>query len=104
MPVIPATQREMREITIQGQPGQKVSKTPSQTIAGHGGMCLSSQENKRLYLSLESGLKFLKNFLLLLNTYNIKFTILTFFFAVLGFELRACTLSYSISPFCGGFF
>jgi hypothetical protein len=27
-----------------------------------------------------------------------------FFLAVLGLELRAFTLSYSASPFCGGFF
>jgi hypothetical protein len=45
MPVILVTwEVEMRRITIQGQPGQKVSENPSQPIkAGHGGGCLSSQ-------------------------------------------------------------
>jgi hypothetical protein len=44
MSVILATpEAEIERIVVGGQPGQKVSKTPSQLIkAGHGGMCLSS--------------------------------------------------------------
>jgi hypothetical protein len=37
MPVILANQEDC---TVQGQPRQKVHKTPSQSIAGHGGMCI----------------------------------------------------------------
>jgi hypothetical protein len=45
MPVIPAIQEaEIRRIAVQGQPGQKVSKTLNQQNAGHGGTCLSSQQ------------------------------------------------------------
>jgi hypothetical protein len=43
-PVILATwETEIRKITVQGQPRQKVCKTPSQPIAGNDGACLSSQ-------------------------------------------------------------
>jgi hypothetical protein len=47
--VIPATQKaEIRRITVQGQPRQKVTKTPYQPIkAGHGGTCLSSQLHRK---------------------------------------------------------
>jgi hypothetical protein len=43
-PVILATwEAKNRRITVQGQSGQKVTETPSQPIARHGGMCLSFQ-------------------------------------------------------------
>jgi hypothetical protein len=42
--VIPATwEAEIRKITVQCQPRQKVSKTPCKPIAGPGGVHLSSQ-------------------------------------------------------------
>jgi hypothetical protein len=42
MPVILATwEAEIRKVVVQCQTGQKVTKTPSQPIAGHGGMCPS---------------------------------------------------------------
>jgi hypothetical protein len=48
LPLIPATQEEeIQKIKVQGQPGQKVSKTPhlNNNIkkARHGGTCLLSQ-------------------------------------------------------------
>jgi hypothetical protein len=40
-PVIPAAQEaETRRITVQGQPRQKVLKTPSQSMTGRGGVRL----------------------------------------------------------------
>jgi hypothetical protein len=42
--VIAATQEvEIKRITVQDQPWQKVSKTSSQPKTGHGGVHLSSQ-------------------------------------------------------------
>jgi hypothetical protein len=38
---------EVGRILVQDQPRQKVSKTPSQPITGHGGICLSSSCAKR---------------------------------------------------------
>jgi hypothetical protein len=48
-PIILATwEAEMREgIVAQGQPGLKVSKTPFQPIAGHGGVQMSSQQRRK---------------------------------------------------------
>jgi hypothetical protein len=44
MTIIPATwEVEAKRITVRGQTRQKVSKTPSQPIAGCGGVYLSSQ-------------------------------------------------------------
>jgi hypothetical protein len=44
MTVIPAKQEaEIRKIIVQCQVGQKVSQSPSQPIAGCGGISLSSQ-------------------------------------------------------------
>jgi hypothetical protein len=41
-PIIPATgEAEIKRIKVQGQPRQKVLKTPSQPIAGRDGICLS---------------------------------------------------------------
>jgi hypothetical protein len=43
-PIILATwEVEIGRIMIQGQPRQKVSKTPSQPMTGYGGTCLSFQ-------------------------------------------------------------
>jgi hypothetical protein len=44
MTVILSTwEAKIRRIAVQGQPAQKVPKTPISTIAGHGDTCLSSQ-------------------------------------------------------------
>jgi hypothetical protein len=49
VPVIPATQEaEIGKIAVPDHPGQKVCETPSQTIFGHGGACLSSQFYRKI--------------------------------------------------------
>jgi hypothetical protein len=54
--VILATQEAaIGRVTVQSQPRQKVSETPSQQKAGHGGMYLLSQhhgKNGRPYLKI----------------------------------------------------
>jgi hypothetical protein len=46
--ILPTWEAEIRRITVWGQHRQKVNKTPSQSIAGCDGMCLSPQTRREV--------------------------------------------------------
>jgi hypothetical protein len=55
--ILATLEGEIGRMIFWGQPGQKVHKTPSQSVAGHGGTCLSSQLCRKLRLGEYHGSK-----------------------------------------------